>query len=262
MSVVVDRYQAYIAGQSETMLFMRRKGQPVGMGPGIVCNHGHGATSLQYLQYHDKTFAPGYFAWMLAREGYRVMAIDDAGITTWGDQASTDRINDAITWLQDPAKGGAAAGKVGMMGWSMGGLAALNWLDRNPAKHGCSWLWCPATDVDFFHNGSYVAPYPMGTVTPGQYAAEIDAAYPAGYAGDNPRVTPENYRGVGPIRLVHAADDGTIPQGQSQFFVDQVADPAVTLKKLATGGHAALFGAVTDLEMVQHFRAGLGVPQG
>jgi dienelactone hydrolase len=244
--VVIEKANGY-AGASypnEGSLFMYRRNQPAGEGPGIICLHGRGGTCLQYVAHTARDFAPGWGAYLLAREGYRVLAIDDMGGAAWGNQTSTDRINDAIAYLQ--STGGAKAGKVGIMGWSMGGIAALNWLDQNPVKHACSWLWCPATDLDYFHNNA-------------TYTAEIDAAYPT-YAtssvGQSPAATPANYRNVGPIKIVHASDDTTIPLSQSQAFVTAVNDPKVTLTQVI-GGHTALFGQVTDSQIVSHFKANL-----
>lgn len=248
---VVSRFgKGYsVVTATDQQLLMYRDRQPAGVGPGIICLHGRGATANQYAPNSARDYTPGTLANALAREGFRVMAIDDNGTVDWGSQDSTDRINEAITYLQDATKGGAKAGKVGIMGWSMGGMATLNWLDQNIAKHACSWLWAPATDLEWFHNNA-------------TYAAEIDAAYAqeGNRIGNSPIAQAANYRGAGAIRIVHAVDDATIPIQQSRDFVAAVNDPAVTLFEAQAGNHTAMFGQVTELEVVKFYRDNLGVP--
>lgn len=249
MSRVVTQKASGYAGASfpnEGSLLLRRMGQAAGDGPGIVALHGRTGDCLQYAPYANK-LSIGYFADLLAREGFRVLAIDDMGGTDWGSQDSTARINDAVTYLQ--GAGGAKAGKVGIMGWSMGGIAALNWIDQNVAKHACSWLWCPCSDLE------WARAQPAWT-------AEVDAAYAAEgtRAGNSPVASPANYRGAGRIHLRHAQDDATIPVQQSRDFVAAVNDPLVTLAEAPNGGHSNLFAAVTDLELVSYYRTHLGVP--
>lgn len=249
MSGVVGTKANGYAGASfpnEGSLYLRRRDQPNGVGPGIVCLHGRGGDCRQYAPYHNK-FSVGYFANLLAREGFRVLAIDDMGGTDWGSQDSTARIQDAVTYLRGPL--GAKAGPVGIMGWSMGGVAGLNWLDQNPVDHGASWLWCPCTDLEWARAQA-------------AYTAEVDAAYATEgtRAGNSPVATPANYRGRGPIHLVHATDDATIPVTQSRAFVAAVADAQVTLDEVAAGGHSNLFTQVADKDPVAFFRGALGVP--
>lgn len=250
MGIVTQFGKGYSAiTASDQQYLMYRAGQRVGVGPGIICLHGRGASAVQYAPNSARDYSPGFYANALAREGFRVMSIDDNGTTDWGSQDSTDRINEAITYLQDVAKGGAKSGKVGIMGWSMGGMATLNWLDQNIAKHACSWLWAPASDLEYFHNNA-------------TYTAEIDAAYAqeGNRVGNSPIAQAANYRGAGPIRIVHAVDDTTIPIQQSRDFVTAVGDPGVTLFEAPVGNHTAMFGQVTELEVVKFYRDNLGVP--
>lgn len=233
---------------NEGSLLLSRKDQLSGVGPGIICLHGRGGNCLQYTPYPNK-LSIGYFANVLAQEGFRVLAIDDMGGVDWGSQDSTDRINDAVTYLQ--GAGGARAGEVGIMGWSMGGIAALNWIDQQPIKFGCAWLWCPATDLAWAHSQA-------------AWTAEIDAAYAddEGYTvavqgGNNPAAVPQNYRGIGKIVCAHAADDTTIPQQKTIDFVNAVNHADVTLKNIANGGHSNLFSNVTDLELVKFYKDNL-----
>lgn len=250
MSVVASKIGQYGGQAGETGYLSRRARQPVGAGPGIVFLHGRGGNAAGHFPYANK-LAVGYWFDLLAREGFRCMAIDQMGGTSWGNQASTDRVNEAITYLQDPAKGGAKAGKVGIFGYSMGGIAALNWLDQNVAKHACSWLFAPATDLEWVHAQT-------------GWTAEVDAAYGGNYAankaGQDPTQSPANYRGLGPIHCAHSVDDATIPVQKTRDFVAAVADPQVTLTEYAQGGHNAVFTNVSDAELVGFYRTHLGVP--
>lgn len=245
MSVVaIQKASGYAAGfPNEGSLFLSRKDQPSGQGVGVICLHGRGGDCLQYTPYYN-TLAVGYFTNLLALEGYKVLAIDDMGGTDWGSQDSTARINDAIAYLQGTL--GAKSGKVLLMGWSMGGVAALNWIDQNPSKHLASWLWCPCTDLEWARSQP-------------AWTAEIDAAYSTEgtRAGNSPVATPNNYQGVGPIKIAHAQDDATVPYSQSQAFVAAVNDPNVTLRTINAGGHTNLFSSVTDLELLQFYKAAL-----
>lgn len=246
MSLLVDKANGYagVAFPNEGSLYLRRAGLRSGEGKGIICLHGRGGTCLQFAPFGVRDFAPGYFAQLLAMEGYRVLAIDDMGGSAWGNVDALARIDDAYAYLMAQ---GATPGEIGLMGWSMGGMAALNWIARNKVKVGGAYLWCPATNLDYFHASP-------------TYAAEINAAYPS-YANDLPLYSPTarvaDYRGVAPIKIAHAADDATIPVAQSQNFVNQVNDPLVSLRAIAVGGHTALFADVGDLEFVQHWKGAL-----
>lgn len=246
--LLIDKADGYAAGfPTEGSLFIRRKGQLPANGPGLICLHGRGGNCLQYSPHDNRDIAVGYHSWRLALEGFRIFAIDDMGATDWGSQDSTSRINDAITWLQ--STGGAKPGKVGLMGWSMGSIAALNWADQNSDKHACSWLWAPATDLEYFHS--------IGT-----YTAEIDAAYSTEgtRVGNSPIAQASNYRGIGKIHMVHAVDDTTIPIQQSRDFVSAVNHVDVDLEESAIGNHTALFGHPTDSAIALFFRNNLGIP--
>lgn len=258
MSLVVTYGVGYAAGApGESYLLMRRKGVPLdGTHPLIVCLHGHGGTSLHYLPGASPTLTgPGYHAWRLAESGFIVLAIDAGGTTTWGDAAAIARITDAVAFA---AGLGAKTTKIGLMGWSMGCAAALNWIKRNPAEVGAAWLWAAATDLDFFNaTAGYVPSYSAGGVAMGAFASEIAADFNpySSSAGFRIHDEPASFAGIAPIKIAHAADDATIPQAQSASFVAAVNDPLVTFRAIAAGGHTGLFGAVGEAEVIQHFAA-------
>lgn len=255
MSVEVTNFSGYSAtSPTDGALLFRRKGQADGVGPAVVAIHGHGADSLTWID-SESTLAPGRFCRYLAEEGYRVIAIDDGGGTTWGDQASVDRIADAVAWMQAArgagmasylSSGGAKSGKVGLMGWSMGAMAVLNYLKRNKPKVGAAWLWAPVTDLDWARAQA-------------AWTAEVDAAFGGNYALNAPGYKvadePATFRGVAPIKLAHAADDATVPQSKSTSFVAAVNDPLVTMRNVATGGHSGAFQQVPVYETLQFFNA-------
>lgn len=227
------------AAPNEGQLLVRHKATPLdGTAPAILCCHSHNATLDQYTPGVPSDADPGWHVWMLAQAGYVVLAVEAAGIAPWSNAAAMARIDDAYTYAMAQ---GARPGKVGVMGYSMGGLTALNWIKRNAGKVDRAWLWAPVTDLDWAR-------------TQGAWGAEINAAYPSGSAGFNVHDEPQSWRGLCPITLAHAADDTLVPSSQTDAFVAAVNDPLVTKRPVASGGHVDLFHNVPEAETVRFFR--------
>lgn len=240
MSIGHTRGTGYSAAvPAEKQLLIHHKRTPLnGSAPAILCCHSHNNTLDQYTPGLPTEADPGWHAWMLAQAGYLVLAVEAAGQTAWSDQASMDRLTDAYNYV---IAQGAKAGKVGVMGYSMGGLTALNWIKRNVAKVACAWLWAPVTDLDWAR-------------TQNTWGTEITADYPAGSAGFNVHDEPQSWRGIGvPIVAAHADDDTTVPSSQTDAFIAAVGDPLVTKRRVATGGHVDLFRSVPEAETTRHF---------
>lgn len=242
MSIRHTRGKGYSAtSPNEGQLLVRHEATKMdGTVPAILCCHSHNDTLDQFTPGVPTEADPGWHIWMLAQAGYIVLAVEAAGIAPWSNQAAMDRINDAYDYAMVQ---GAKPGKVGVMGYSMGGLTALNWIKRNAAKVAAAWLWAPVTDLDWAR-------------TQGTWGTEITAAYPSGSAGFNVHDEPQSWRGLGiPIRAAHADDDTLVPSSLTDTFVAAVNDPLVTKRPVATGAHVDLFRQVPESETVQFYKA-------
>jgi fermentation-respiration switch protein FrsA (DUF1100 family) len=244
MSIRHTRGVGYSAtAPSEAQLFVRHKRTKVdGTVPVIICCHSHNATLDQYTPGVPTQVDPGWHVWMLAQAGYLLLAVEHAGIAAWSNAATMARMDDAYAYAMTL---GAKTGKVGIIGWSMGGLTALNWIKRNPTLVGASWLWAPVTDLDWARTQS-------------TWGTEITAAYPSGSAGYNIHDEPASWRGISvPINVAHAPDDAVVPSSQTDAFVTAVNDTNVTKRVVSSGGHVDLFSHVPESETVQFFKARL-----
>lgn len=139
----------------------------------IIGCHGYGGSAWSY----GPNQPPAAHVNALAAAGYTFIGVDHARINSWGDPDSMRALDDAYTWVTTTL--GYSNTKVGLMGWSMGGLAALNWLKRNPSKVSCAWLWAPATDLRFYRDasGSYTPTYSTAGITQGAYTTEINSIF-------------------------------------------------------------------------------------
>lgn len=143
----------------------------------IIGCHGHGGNALQYgyapLKKHTEA---------LVRAGYVVVGIDHARVNAWGDAGAVSAIGDAyITYGLTP--GGLTSGKVGLMGWSMGGLTAINAArSLGPSVVGALLAFTPATDIRYFRQNStlYTPSYPLAPATNqgnATYSAELGVTF-------------------------------------------------------------------------------------
>lgn len=138
----------------------------------VIFCHGHGGTGYQAV------FPPvEQHTTALAAAGYCVYGIDHARINSWGDPDAMTAIDNAYTYITTTL--GITNTKIGLLGWSMGGVTALNWTRRNPSKVSACWVFNPATDLRFFHDagGAYTPTYSIGGATQGTYTAELDTTF-------------------------------------------------------------------------------------
>jgi len=223
-----------------------------GTSHGVIVLHGHNGSSLQSTV---ATSGFGAHVQALADAGIMVLAIDAGGPVAWSSPAAMTAITSAYTWLT--GAGGAHSGKVGLFGWSMGGLTALNWLKRNPSLVAGTWLWAPCSDLDWARpTAGYTPAYATGGVN-GAWQTEIDAAFGSYAATAGYRVRDEysTWTGKGPIRIAHANNDTTVPIGQSTAFIAGVADATVTQRVVTTGDHTGVMDQVPTSETVAFFSA-------
>lgn len=245
MSIRHTRGVGYSASApSEGQLVVRHKYTPLdGTHPAILCLHSHNAVLDQFTPGVHTDADPGGHVWMLAQAGYILVAGELGGISPWFNATEMARIDELYSYALSI---GAKSGKVGIMGYSMGGGAALNWIKRNVAKVSAAWLWSPVTDLDWARTAQ------------ASWGTEIAADYPSGSAGYNIHDEPASWRGIGiPIEIAHATDDTVVPSSQSDAFVSAVNDPLVTKRTVSTGDHVDLFKNVPESETVQFFKAHL-----
>lgn len=240
MSIRTTRGTGYsVAAPTESQLLVRHKRTPLnGTAPAIICMHSHGGDVSQYHPGVPTIADPGWHVWMLAQAGYLVLAVDHGGVATWSNATTMSRVDDAYTYVMNL---GAKSGKVGVMGWSMGGLTALNWIKRNPTKISCAWIWSPVSDLTWARSNVTWGP-------------EITTAYPSGSAGYNVADEPASWRGIAPMKIAHATDDTVVPSTQTDTFVAAVNDPLVSKRTVQTGGHIALFEQVPESETTKFYK--------
>lgn len=243
--IITSRGAGYSgASPLDNQLFIRRSDVRLdGTHPAVLCCHGHGGDSGQFQPFGKTGSSPGWHAWNLAMAGYLVLAVDHGAAphAEWSNQSAMDRLTDAYNYAMAQ---GAKPGKVGLFGWSMGGLTALNWIKRNPTLAACAWLWAAVTDLDWARLNSSWGP-------------EITTDYPSGSAGFNVHDEPTSWRGVCPITFAHADDDSVVPPSLTDTFVSAVADPKVKKRSVPTGNHTALFTQVPSAETIAFFKANL-----
>jgi alpha-beta hydrolase superfamily lysophospholipase len=252
---VRSQYGVGLSTANEKELVIRqRMYQASGSARGIILLHGHGADAMTW----QVGTGIGDFAQSLAAAGFLIQSIDAGGPSAWSNSSSMTAITNAYNRLVGSL--GAASGKVGIMGWSMGGLAGLNWMKRNPTLVGGAWLWAPCTDLDWAHRTSGYTPAYSYFTAGSSYQAEIDTAYGGNYntnaIGYKVYDEPASWRAVCPIKIAHATDDTTVPYAQSSSFVANVNDALVSMRSPdVTGGHTGLFNNVETSEVVSFFES-------
>lgn len=220
--------------------------------PLIIALHGHGGGAVQYQ--------PGgvipAVAEALANAGYIFLSID-TGSASWASDAAMTAITDAVNWVASKVK----VGKIGVMGYSMNGLGALNWIKRNPTKVAAAWLWNPLLDLDWARSTvGYSPPEGGASANVAGWTTEIDAAYGNDYATNGPghkvMDEPASYRLGIPIKVSSSSDDATVPIAQARYWLAQVNDPLVTQRlPEPTGGHVNGIHAVPTDEVISFFKS-------
>lgn len=114
--------------------------------PGLLYCHSNGAGAFTCRT----TTYPGELALANAvGERLAVLSGDFGGPSTFGNDTSLSAVGSGKTWLQGascPVR--AKAGKVALLGLSMGAIVATAWAKANPTLVSCIALIIPAVDVD------------------------------------------------------------------------------------------------------------------
>ncbi len=121
--------------------FLPKRYRRDGTAPGILYLHGASETETMFL---GRPTNLGLMANLLTDAGYPGFAPYMGG-DSFGNATSRARITDARAYLQGAM--GARAGKVILLGASMGGLAAMTWLKDNMPNVACAVLIAPACDT-------------------------------------------------------------------------------------------------------------------
>jgi alpha-beta hydrolase superfamily lysophospholipase len=215
----------YFAGEKSTALVPTDwKGD--GTIPGVIYCHGYGEDGLiptlpaQNGQFSNLT--------ALVAAGYPVLACDLGG-SLWGYDPFRARVDSAITYLQGTV--GAKAGKVVVVGTSMGGLGALVYAANNPTKVSGVVGIGPTSDMQHVVSNN-----------DGGLAAIVNAAYPGGYsdatygATFNPQVLAAAGKFTMPVRLwIGSADTTVIPSTVTTLANTIGANATISY---LSGGHA------------------------
>lgn len=159
---------------------------------------------------------------VLAESGLVVVAAD---APSFGNAEALQAIDDTIVWAG--ADLGADIDRVSFVGDSRGATTALNWAWRNPSQLGAAVLRIPAVNLAAIH----ARDMPPGV------AAEIDAAWPGGFAGADPS-EPANITAIAPIadrcRVWLSTDDPFIPPAEVDTWADATG---VQTRSLGATGH-------------------------
>jgi dienelactone hydrolase len=180
---------------------------------------------------------------LVARGGYFVLGVEAGGTENWGNPTAVARILDAYNYAMNTLKSSSA--KVGLMGYSMGGLGAANFLKQYPQYLSGVWLWEPVLDLQFANSTAvpYTPPYSTafqasqyngntsGNLSgTSQWAGFLATAYPSGFTASDPMQNIAAFRNLGvPTTITANLDDNGLPHGQMEYFVSQVNDSHITL---------------------------------
>lgn len=211
----------YFAGEGYLM-HRGRLSQPASDRLLVVC-HGRTPTSANgCLQFSQNALGGPPHLLYLAERGYAVMVVDAGGNLTWGNDTSVAAVHSAIAWARAQGQCHPTA-KVGLVGYSMGNVVAMNYMRQHSGVAAAYIGEAAPYDLDTFHSDA-------------TYTAEVDAAYPSGYAASNPATFAGQI--TVPTRLFHAVDDPTVPITQGRSLLAALGSTDKALTELQGGGHA------------------------
>jgi pimeloyl-ACP methyl ester carboxylesterase len=197
---------------------------PDGSTTGVLYCHGAGGTARGIT---DPALV-GSFRLAHAIAGrYPLLSCELGGPSTWGNDLAIERVGIAVDRLQRVH--GARAGRVFLVGVSMGNLSAMGWAQRNVDRVAAIVGILPASDLDDLHANDRF-----------EVAAKIDEAYghpydePADGPARNPTAFARRLAGV-PARLYYSTGDSAVP-------------PATVIALAEAIGPSATAVAVSDLE--------------
>jgi len=210
----------------------------------VVNLHGAGGTGLTVLGWlgDGKPGTPTY----VAQAGYSAIAADAGGTQTWGNQAAIDGAE--RSYGRSQALPGVKAGKVFLIGASMGGLSALNWAAANPNRVAGVALIIPV-----------INPNDVKVNDRGGYASLVNTAHGGTYdeATMGSTKNPRTMAAAGkfddiPILIFYGlTDDVCVPAEAVGFAAD--AGPNTTLIPLDSGHDFLSYTSVDNQEIIDFF---------
>lgn len=166
------------------------------------------------------------------------------GSMTWGNDASTTTLSNALAYGQATPALQMAGGKAFLLPTSMGMVAAANFTRRFPSKVAGIAAVSGATDIDYHYaNG---------------YAAQIETAYGGNYAVNGAANNPIDFAAslTVPIRMYYAPDDVVVPSsgfGSHVPFLDAYGGATKEAVSMISGGHTAAAWANIDRDDLLRF---------
>ena len=211
---------------------------------GLIWCHGSGATSLHWTVADDLAF----YAEVLGRGcgQWALVAGDFGGMGTYGNQSAVDAVAECIAWAQ--GAGIIAAGKVALLGHSMGGCTMVNFAARNPSS---------VAGMVMLDGGVNLSGWAEDGI-PGYQTAEfvrgeLDDAYaPSDWASNEatrcPRLVAAANADLRAIPLLHylagdgSAGDGikVVPEADADLFEDAYGPNCTTIRPSATCDHGQI----------------------
>lgn len=203
----------------------------------------HGATQTEAQMVDGATYgALKAILRALVVAGYPMLGVLAAG-DAWGNATAKSRIDDAKTYLQGTM--GAKAGKIGIIGGSMGGLTALNWAKSNLSSVACAAGLVPVSDVTDMHTNN------RGGLTASintAYSTWSEATYGATY-------NPHTYASTGlaglPYKAWYGASDTTVIPATVTDVVTAIGGTASG--QAVPGDHNSALANVTPSDVVAFF---------
>lgn len=180
----------------------------------------------------------------IAAAGHTIISADLGGVATWGNDTAQSRITAARVYLQTLA--GVTAGRVILVGQSMGGQNALIWAKNNPTLVHCAVVIIPVIDLADIRDNRGLG-------------ASIDSAYPGGYnqATMGAARNPATFAAAGalngiPIQCWYGSSDALCLPAFTQTFATKAN--GCELHSLP-GGHAEATAGAVDNAAVLAFIA-------
>lgn len=207
---------------------------------GVLFAHGSGDKSTFCL---DRGYGLPALTHRIVDAGHAGFSGDNAGPTTWGNQASIDAFNVGVAKLE---AAGAAPGKVAIVAASMGAAVAFNWAARNPSKVACLVAIIPVVNLTDIVSNNRMGWAPMVSAAYGSWseAARGPAFNPATQAANG------LLAGIPMLLFYGTADAGCVP-AQTMAFASNVG-PSAQLVPMPFTHEVAAYNAV-DHDMVVDF---------